>query len=362
MIAAARTAAAAFFPGGVEAVTPLGCGNINDTFLVSCAAAPLFVLQRLNRAVFPDPVAVVENSFRLADLFAGQCGLRFAAPLQTDRGGLYSEDARGDIWRALRYIPCRSLTRIDSEAQGHSLGAVLGRFHDLLSVLKPGDLSDPLPGFHDIHSCLAAFDSARSAHPDRLCRDEREMVARLRPFGDRLTAAHAAGILSMQGIHGDPKCDNFIFEETGIACGLLDFDTVGIGLRLVDLGDCLRSCCNRAGEQGSRPPRVDAGLLRAVVTGYCTVTEVAEREAALIWDALLLLSFELGLRFLTDHLEGNLYFRVAEDGLNLRRAQRQFALAADILSREKELRLEIGRACSVASQQRSQWRVAGDSS
>jgi Ser/Thr protein kinase RdoA (MazF antagonist) len=118
------------------------------------------------------------------------------------------------------------------------------------------------------------------------------------------------------------------------ACALIDFDTLQAGLILHDIGDCLRSCCNRRGE-GQDPADVasfDLDLAESILAGYAaqTATWLLASEIALVPEAMRLMPLELGLRFLTDHLEGDHYFKVAERGQNLRKARVQFALVLDI--------------------------------
>ncbi|EKD33850.1 MAG: hypothetical protein ACD_75C02575G0003, partial [uncultured bacterium] len=169
------------------------------------------------------------------------------------------------------------------------------------------------------------------------------MIERFAAGASALEDARNAGILAVQPIHGDPKIDNFIFAGDGRADGMLDFDTVGGGLIHYDLGDCLRSCCNRAGETGAAasPVSLDLDYCRSLLAGYFSsapnLLNDAQREY--IFPAVLLITFELGVRFFTDHLRGNTYFKVHGDGENLARAVCQFRLVEDIAGKEKKIRL-----------------------
>jgi Ser/Thr protein kinase RdoA (MazF antagonist) len=146
-------------------------------------------------------------------------------------------------------------------------------------------------------------------------------------------------------IHGDPKLNNILFDaSSGLAVAMIDLDTVKPGLIHYDLGDCLRSCCNRAGEGGAESVEFDVAICREVLAGYFAAAEqfLTEPDIAYLFDAIRLLPFELGLRFLTDHLAGDRYFHVTEPGQNLRRAQVQFRLVASIERQEKAIRSVCG--------------------
>ncbi len=159
-------------------------------------------------------------------------------------------------------------------------------------------------------------------------------IDRYRPQAATLVSARDAGILTVQPIHGDPKVDNFIFDDQGEVLGLLDLDTVAMGLLHYDLGDCLRSCCNRGGEAGSNdmPITFDLSFCQALLDGYFCGPEklLSKEQRGFIFDGVLLICFELGVRFFTDHLRGNPYFKVQQDGDNLLRAVNQFRLADNI--------------------------------
>ena len=152
-------------------------------------------------------------------------------------------------------------------------GKILARFHSLGADLDVAQLAEPLPGFHNLPGYMQEFDHVLAANPRELVEAGRsclETIDRVRPRTTFLEDARQAGILTVQPIHGDPKIDNFIFSESGAPDGMLDFDTVGGGLIHYDLGDCLRSCCNRAGEKGKEPSSVsfDLRYCRSFLEGY----------------------------------------------------------------------------------------------
>ena len=164
-----------------------------------------------------------------------------------------------------------------------------------------------------------------------------------------LEDARAQGLIDERVIHGDPKLDNILFDASGRrALALIDLDTVQPGLIQQDLGDCLRSCCNRSGEspQDQGRPDFDLGLCAAILDAYGEETRglLGPGDIEVLYDSIRLLPFELALRFLTDHLEGDRYFRVTHPGQNLEKARTQLDLVADIESKEPAIREIIANA------------------
>lgn len=346
-----RRAAAEFCPdGAICRVTPLGSGNINDTFLVAAAGGP-FVLQRINRQVFPEPLRVIHNFATITNHLRGRRGrdgaiFRTALPVPARTGALYFCDPHGEYWRGQTYLPHSGCRALSGAGQAEQIGRVLATFHQLMAGLDGQALADPLPGFHNLPRYLLEFDRLRPVTTDRQgsasCRYCLEIIDRDRRRATLLEEAKMAGLLTIQPIHGDPKIDNFLFDENGLAVGMLDLDTVAMGIVHYDLGDCLRSCCNRAGEEGGagREVAFDLEICRALLQGYFNEAHglLTAEQRAFIFDAVLGITFELGLRFLTDHLGGNSYFRVQQDGENLLRASRQFRLAEAIAAEEAAIR------------------------
>lgn len=331
-------------------VQPLGAGRINDTYLVD-GPSDRFVLQRINGRVFPRPVDVARNFVTVTShLYRKQRPgpelIRCPLSRVTLAGAPCWRDRNGAVWRAQTYIEHMSLTPpLRRASQARQLGAVLASFHKLTADLDPAKLFDPLPGFHDTVQYLRQFDQVWAGYvgPDssemRYCRAE---IDRFRPLATVLVEAERAGRIRRVTIHGDPKVDNFICDPNQQVIGLLDLDTVGPGSVLLDLGDCLRSCCNQGGEDPAGPQAAAfaVDICEAVLTGYLTTSSMITRqERELVYDAVLLIAFELALRFVTDHLQGDAYFKVHYRGENLQRALSQLHLADSITGQEQQIRL-----------------------
>jgi len=331
-------------------VTVLGVGNINDTWLVR-AGDLSFVLQRLNRQVFSQPHLVMANLATLSRHLAAKvntCGQRWenSILLPTNSGTPFYTDHQGEIWRAVSYID-RTTTHqsIATSGQARQVGWALGYFHSLLADLPARELHETLPGFHVLPCYLDHFDRVVSGVTMKRETDLRfclDFVAARRKGADLLEQARHQGKVSVQTIHGDPKAGNVLFDVvTDCAVSLIDLDTVGPGLIHYDIGDCLRSCCNVAGETAADLSRVifDVDLCRATLSGYFSGVGkiLSGHDRELIFPAVRLISFELGLRFLTDYLAGNCYFKVLHEEENLHRAMVQFHLVQSIERQQGEI-------------------------
>ncbi len=339
-------------------VSPLGRGLINDSFLVRTATGR-WVLQRLNGQVFPDPEGIMANLARLDAHLARQPRLDLVWPtLRTvASGATWTRDEAGATWRMMSHLPGEPLTAITTPGQAAEVGRLLGEFHRAVADLEPAHLRVTLPGFHVTPAYLRQFDRVLAAGvPPRVQGTEAlrsdpdleealDFLARRREGLAEVEDARQAGLIPERVVHGDPKLDNLLFDATGQgAVALIDLDTVQPGLTLHDIADCLRSCCNRQGET-AQPAAIgfDLVVCRPLLATYATASQglLNPTEIALLYPAIRLLPLELGLRFLTDHLHGNRWFRVTAPGQNLARAKVQFALVAAIERQETLIRQEI---------------------
>jgi Ser/Thr protein kinase RdoA (MazF antagonist) len=334
----------------IKDIRAYGRGNVHDTFLVTVADAgePHFILQRLNVRVFRRPELVMANirtvtehvHQRLAQAPIGP-GRRWEVPrVRLTRDGRdHVLDPAGSFWRALSFIEAaQTFDIIKDTAQAREVGYALGRFHSLLSDLPAEKLADTLPGFHVTPGYLRHYDeilaqrSAPSSPEVNFCL---EFVTARRAWASILEEARAEGKLGLRPIHGDPKVNNVMLDTvTGQAVAMVDLDTVKPGLVHYDIGDCLRSGCNPRGEETEawEGVRFEPELGRAILQGYLNLAKdfLTANDYAYLYDAIRLLAFELGLRFFTDYLAGNVYFKARHRDHNLTRALVQFKLTESL--------------------------------
>lgn len=331
--------------GEIRAVRPLGEGNINDTHLVIPAHQPPVVVQRINPAVFPDPVIVVDNvaavskhlNSGLSRKLPWSEGFTFFSTINSLDGASHVLDENGNVWRMLTYIEdCIDFVQVGDPQKYYETGRLLGVFHRLLDDFDHRRLGVALPGFHDLSLYCGRYLEVVPVHRRgtsaelSYCTTQAESRLEIRTLAQRDEMRGA----ELRVIHGDPKADNFLFRRDYCAAlSLIDLDTVAPGLLAYDLGDSLRSLGNPAGEKPPSANRVyfDIEICRRFLAGYRAAgVSLNEAEKEQIYHGVRLLTFELGLRFLTDYLENDRYFKVLDPQENLRRALVQFRLLESI--------------------------------
>ena len=350
-----------FKPGGnVIKVNEFGNGNINDTYIVTLDTADenKFVLQRINTHVFKQPQLIMQNMRAFTEHVHRRVQNErhaWEAPrvIPAKDGNDYFIDAENNFWRAISFIDgSQSHETIKNPSHAREVGHALGMFQNLISDLPIESLADTLEGFHITPRYLRQFDiihSQNGTHRSPEARHCFKFIEERRAFAHILENAH----LPLRPIHGDPKVNNvMIHNTTGKAVSIVDLDTVKPGLVHYDIGDCLRSGCNRLGEDAEDWEAVhfDPEIGAAILEGY-----LAEARAFLIdadyeylYASIRLLTFELGLRFFTDYLAGNVYFKVKYPDHNLQRALVQFKLTESIEAHEVDIRNIIGKMVGVS--------------
>ena len=355
--------------------SPLGNGHINATFVATYAdgdRSTRYVHQRINTQVFGDPVAVMDNVSRvLAHLAAKRAA---CDPVAGDMATLQLVPASdgqsytlvGDeYWRTYAFVEgAETIDAAATPAQVRNAAGAYGRFQRLLADLPGPLLTETIPGFHDTgkrYSQLEAALQADRAGRTRMSRPEIEFAKAHCELAAAITRQIEAGDLPTRITHNDTKLNNVMLDVgTGEAVCVIDLDTVMPGTVLYDFGDMVRSATITAAEdeQDSSTVQIDLALFEAIVDGYLGVTAdwLTAEELASLRLSCQVITFECGIRFLADFLNGDRYFKTAYPEHNLVRCRTQFALLADmqakaatmdaILQRQVERRLplaQIGR-------------------
>jgi thiamine kinase-like enzyme len=351
--------------GNIESVEEHPGGNVNDTFVVGAKNGKKFILQRLNTKVFKNPELVIANMCMLnrhADELMKHIVLpdhrRWEIPrvlhtLASDQSESknYWIDEESGFWRAISFIEgATAHQKLIDPKHGFEVGFGLGIFQSLISKLRVEDLHDTLPGFHVTPHYLARFfDVLKDHQTDIISADEIQCVQFIKErakWCSVLEDAAAKMILKIRPIHGDPKTGNIMLDnQSGKAVALIDLDTVKPGLVHYDIGDCLRSSCNLGGEEPQNRSQVtfQVSMAKEILKGYLSIASsfFSDDDYEYLYDATRLISFELGLRFFTDYLENNVYFKVKHPKHNLERALVQFKLTESIEAQETDLRKAI---------------------
>ena len=331
-----------------------GSGHIHDTYravvLTPDHTEEELILQRINRAVFRDPEKLMEN---LAAVTAhlrqrvredgegpGQEVLTF---LTGPDGAPFFRDPIGEIWRCSRFIrDSRSYDTVPDAAVFSRCGAAFGRFLRLMADYPAASLTPSIPGFHDTPARLRAF--RKAAAEDPLGRAA-SVWKEINFFLSRDALAYLyeepaeKGLIRLRVTHNDTKLNNVLFDGSGRALSVIDLDTVMPGYVMNDFGDAVRSGCNPAGEAADPAAvRFDLPLFEAFARGFLEEcgSSLSETETALLPAGALVMTYECGLRFLTDYLLGDIYFRISRPDHNLARARAQMALLRDMENKRGE--------------------------
>lgn len=317
-------------------ISTLGNGLINDTYQVRCADTQ-FVLQRINHLVFNNPEAVMANlqqlQQHLARLNSDSIKLKLPATLLNQQQTSLYQDPQQQYWRALELIsPSESREQLSNDQEAEQVGFALGHFHRLCSELPIEQLHDTLPGFHITPSYFASYQSLyQQISINHDCAQQQACHTFIDSHAAQIQVLEQAkqqGELKQRVIHGDPKLNNFLFKpDTNQIISLIDLDTVKPGLVHYDIGDCLRSCCHRSVDN-----QFDLQRCEIILKSYLREAGhfFSEADYHYLYPAIWLIPFELGLRFFSDHLNGNRYFKTSYARQNLDRATAQFELCQAI--------------------------------
>ena len=338
-------------------VKPFGNGHINSTF---CVGEPTrYILQKINTAVFTDPEGLMKNIAAVTDHIrkkiaeAGRDPARETLTfLPTDEGRFFYSDQSGNCWRVYRFVDgSHVLEAATPELFGESARA-FGQFQKLLSDFPAESLCETIPRFHDTTARLEQLREAiaenKSGRADEVGEEIEFAFARAGET-DTIVAALARGEIPLRVTHNDSKLNNVLFDDqTGKALCVIDLDTVMPGSLLYDYGDALRFGASTAAEDETDLSRVwfDMDLFRAYTDAYLETLagSITAREIELLPMGAKLITLECGMRFLADHINGDVYFRVHRENQNLDRARTQFKLVADMESKWKEMQAIVSEA------------------
>jgi len=330
--AAEAAAAAVDLPGAVDAVEPHPTGHINDGYLV-VAGARRYLLQRLNPSVFHDPDAVMTNVAAVTDHLRAK-GEPTLKLVSTRHGSSSWQGTDGAVWRMYEYIHDVQPLEVGSPAAAAVVGRAYGRFHRLLSDLDSSRLRVSLPGFHDPGRRIAQLEAAVEADPYGRLGEACGLVDAVRTLRHAIAADSTLAGLPVRVAHNDAKAANLLVDGAGAQQPVvIDLDTVMPGSVLWDVGDMIRSSTGTP-EEATATVSFDVDRYSALVDAWLAETGdlITEHERDAVPRAGLVVTFEQAVRFLTDHLEGDVYFRVTRPGENLDRAANQLELVRSMVS------------------------------
>jgi aminoglycoside phosphotransferase (APT) family kinase protein len=326
-------------PAGARA-SLLGTGHIHRTWRID-APGPVAVVQRVNELVFRDADALDSNLTHLEDVLVlhGVPTLRWR---RTSLGELHHRDSAGVLWRSYDWVPGEVTVTVAGTAGVEALGHAFGRYAGALAGADPARFTTTIPGFHD-------FAARERAWRFAVLRDEARRFLRAQPEVERaarllerlsdLPEHEAWGQTPQRIVHNDAKAANVVRDETTLT--IIDLDTTMPGPLLADFGELVRTVCRGAPEDDDHAANALQTdrfglLLRGWLAGYDHPLHPLEVRVLPI--AGIVLTIENALRFLTDHLEGDLYFPVDRPDHNLARFRAQIGHAQTLLDGIDDLR------------------------
>ena len=323
-----------------------GNGHINRTYLIENSIQKL-ILQQINTQIFPAPQQLVDNALRIEQHLTvkQQQGLY---PLQILRqqarqDGHYLSGEQADL-RALAFIDGgRSIEVVDTPAQAFAAALTFGQFAAALADFPADELYTVIADFHNLGFRFRQLDDAIAANKaGRLvdcqelvnyCQSQRALVTEL----EQLCAD-----LPRRVCHNDTKINNMLYSDAeGRGIAAIDLDTCMPGYWLFDFGDMVRTCCSPEPEDSLNPaavrirPEIFTALAQGYLQGLSGIITAAERQS--LWLGAKVMCLMIGIRFLTDHLNGDCYFAVHRPNHNLQRAENQLRLYLDLLAQQDQL-------------------------
>lgn len=330
--------------GSLTDVRPLQRGHIHDTFVSTWTYEGLsirYLHQRMNDKVFHDIPAVMHNietvSHHLGEKMAGNStldGFRVLDLVETDQQRSYLVDDSGQ-WRTYSFIEnTTSFDHCSGPDQAFEAAKAFGWFQSQLADLNASNLRETLPKFFSTPHRLQQFEDALEEDPRNraeACKSEVQFAQTRREMAFVIDRMLKTGDIPMRTVHGDTKLNNVLFcNDTGRAQCIVDLDTCMPGYALYDFGDLVRftAATSSEDEQDLSKVGTDLSLYRALVDGYLQGTRgsLSQGEIELMPFAARLVTYTIGLRFLADHLAGDVYFKVSRENHNLDRARVQFRM------------------------------------
>lgn len=341
----------AFFDKIPNTCDPYGNGHINDTFLV--VADKKYILQKINGKVFPKPEELLANMLNITKYINSATAKTGASSLNivpTLDGKNWFCDSCGRYWRLTDFVE-GSVTyeKIEDPQDFYKCGKGFGIFQRLLSDYPADTLFEPIANFHNtpwryenLMKAVKNDKAGRAASVEKEIAFAKDREA----FTHILEDANKAGELPLRVTHNDTKINNILFDKaSGEPICVIDLDTVMSGYSVTDFGDSIRFGANTAAEDETDLSKVslDLDLFRACAKGFLEGCggSLTAKELELLPVGAIMMTLECGMRFLTDHLDGDVYFKIHRENHNLDRARNQFALVADMEKKLEDMKAII---------------------
>ena len=343
--------------GNAISAEPVGNGWINDTFRIvtDSTTGPDYILQRINHNVFKD-VDTLQNNIKYVTGHIRRklqaCGTedldrKVLTVIETREGGLYINE-NGEYWRAYTFISdAVTYEKVDEESS-RMAGLAFGEFEHMLSDVNPEILGETIPRFHDMEFRIEEFESALSADRTGRAKETEDLILEVRKRKDGMCIAermYREGKLPKRICHCDTKVNNMMFDRNGNFLCVIDLDTVMPSFVFSDIGDFLRSAANTGEEDDRNPDNVNfnMSIFKAFIGGYIESAGkfLTDTEKEMIPFAVALFPYMQFVRFFTDYLNGDTYYKIKYPEHNLVRSRAQLKLLQSIESQMPEIKAAV---------------------
>lgn len=339
--------------GEFQSYEELASGHINDTYLIVTTEKTFFVLQRINEGVFKDVPGLISNKVNVSKhlqeklnyLSDAELKRRVLSFVNTIEGKYYYYDTDGNYWNMMIYIG-DSLTfeTVNNEEIAYEGGKLFGEFLNLTSDFDATKLTEVIPNFHNMSFRYLQFEDAlKNALPERIQKAKMyiQLVANLKEEMHILQNLKDSGEIKLRVTHNDTKISNALFDLNKKGLCVIDTDTVMPGIVHYDFGDAIRTICNTAAEDEKNIDLVNFNLdyYRAYVKGFLekTNSSLSLIEIKYLPLGAKTMIFIMALRFLTDFLNGDIYYKTEYPEHNFDRAKNQFKLIESLSEKYKEM-------------------------
>ena len=322
-------------------VKPYGNGHINSTFLVTVQSGKRYILQKVNGRVFKNPEQVMQNIIKVTEYLRSRLSgaMKTLTLVELKNGKKYFTDENGEIWRMYDFIEnAVSLELPETENDFYQSAVAFGTFQNMLKDFPANELYETIPDFHNTPVRYTAFLEAVEADPLKRAKNAEKEIAfvnKRRDFFDILEKSHSEGELPLKVTHNDTKLNNVMLDEkTRMPICVIDLDTVMPGYSVNDFGDSIRFGASTAAEDEKDISKVhfDINLFKIYTKGFldgCDGT-LTDCERRLLPVGAKMMTIECGMRFLTDYLLGDTYFKTDYPEHNLVRSRTQFKLVSEM--------------------------------
>jgi len=340
---------------------PYGSGHIHDTFRVETVEKEKdnYILQRLNNKIFKNIPELQDNIERvtghiyqkLLSIPGTDIKRECLILIRTINGKSWLEDENGNFWRMFVYIPDhKSYDIVDTPEKAFEGGKAVGRFQVLLADLPGGPLHETIPFFHNIAKRLEAFNASVTANrAGRVSSSlkEKDLILTRSERMKIILQLGQEGKIPLRITHNDTKFNNILLDKDNKALCIIDLDTVMPGYVHYDFGDAVRTAANEAAEDEKDVSRIrmNIGLFKAYSEGYLSETRntLNEVEKEYLAFAPLLITYTMAVRFLTDYLDGDVYYKIHHEHHNLQRARAQLHLVESMEEQYSDMQKIIKR-------------------